>query len=105
VDVEGCNSSNPEIPAAFSVLAKLRPKFRNTLARCSTAASREPRWVCLEDMNADELAAYDYGCAGANAAILAILDGKDTGAGVSNGPWESIRRRLLALVRQPAASR
>jgi hypothetical protein len=56
-------------------------------------------------MNADELAAYDYGCAGANAAILAILDGKDTGAGVSNGPWESIRRRLLALVRQPAASR
>lgn len=58
----------------------------------------EPRWGCLEGMNADELAAYDYGCAGANAAILAILDGKDTGAGVANEPWESIRRRLLALV-------
>lgn len=68
------------------------------------AASGEPRWVCLEGMNADELAAYDYGCAGANAAILSILDGKDTGAGVSNEPWESVRRRLLALVRRPAAS-
>ena len=68
------------------------------------ASGERPRWVCLEDMNPDELAAYDYGCAGANDAILSILDGKDTGAGVANEPWEGIRRRLLALVQKPAAS-
>ena len=53
---------------------------------------------CLETMNADNLRGYDYGCAAANAAVLRVLDGKDTGVGVSDEPWETIRRRLLALL-------
>lgn len=32
-----------------------------------------------------------------------ILDGKDSGAGVSNEPWESTRRRLLELVERAAS--
>ena len=60
----------------------------------------EPRWVCLDGMNADELAAYDYGCASAHSAITNVLNGKDTGEGVKNEPWESVRRSLLELVAQ-----
>lgn len=60
--------------------------------------NREPRWICLEGMNQDELDAYDYGCAGMMDALKRILDGKDNGAGVSGEPWESLRRRVIALV-------
>jgi len=65
---------------------------------CTVIHENETRWVCLEGMNADELAAYDYGCAGMNAALQRILDGKDDGSGMSNEPWETLRRRVLALV-------
>ena len=30
--------------------------------------------------------------------IHSLLDGKDDGSGVSNDPWESLRRRLLNLI-------
>lgn len=32
--------------------------------------------------------------------INEILDGRDDGSGVANEPWESTRRRLLALSRK-----
>lgn len=41
---------------------------------------------------------YDQGSAECMAAVQQILDGKDRGDGVAREPWESIRRRLIALV-------
>lgn len=41
---------------------------------------------------------YDQGSAECMASVQEILDGKDRGDGVANEPWESIRRRLIALV-------
>jgi hypothetical protein len=62
------------------------------------ATTEMPRWVCLEGMNKDELDAYDYGCRGMEHALRQVLEGKDTGEGVSVEPWESLRRRVLALM-------
>lgn len=54
-------------------------------------------------MTASEFQAYEYGESLGIAAVTDILDGKDTGAGASNEPWNTVRRRLLALVQnQPA---
>lgn len=58
----------------------------------------QPRWICLEGMNRDELAAYDYGATSAEQAVKRILDGQDKGDGCSNEPWETLRQRLLTLV-------
>lgn len=60
--------------------------------------SYQPRWVCLEGMNRDELAAYDYGASSAEQAVKRILDGQDKGEGCANEPWETLRQRLLTLV-------
>ena len=60
--------------------------------------SYQPRWVCLEGMNRDELAAYDYGATSAEQAVKRILDGQDKGEGCANEPWETLRQRLLTLV-------
>lgn len=60
----------------------------------------EPEFVCLEGMSVGELAAYDYGCACMQAALQAILDGKDTGEGVANHPWQGLRQRVLAVMRE-----
>ena len=57
----------------------------------------EMGWI-IDGATKGELAAYDAGCAEGTAAVIRILDGKDTGAGVSHEPWESLRRRLIALV-------
>ena len=53
----------------------------------------------LEAANKGEIAAYDYGCEGMMAALQDVLDGKDDGAGVANEPWQSLRERVLQLVR------
>lgn len=60
--------------------------------------SYQPRWICLDGMNRDELAAYDYGATSAEQAVKRILDGQDKGDGCSNEPWETLRQRLLTLV-------
>lgn len=52
----------------------------------------------LDGATKGELAAYDYAVASHCAAVLDILDGKDTGAGACNEPWASVRLRLLNLV-------
>jgi len=44
---------------------------------------------------------HDEACTILCQKVNAILDGKDTGRGVANDPWESTRRRLLALVAAP----
>lgn len=54
---------------------------------------------CIETMNAENLRGYDYGCLASNVAVARIIDGTDTGEGVANEPWESLRRRLLQVVR------
>lgn len=43
---------------------------------------------------------YDQGSCECMAAVQEILDSKDKGEGVSNEPWESLRRRLITLVAQ-----
>lgn len=58
----------------------------------------EMGWI-IEGGTAGELAAYDQGCGEMMAALERILDGKDDGAGVANPPWEPLRRRVLALVK------
>jgi hypothetical protein len=60
--------------------------------------SYQPRWICLEGMSRDELAAYDYGATSAEQAVKRILDGQDKGDGCANEPWETLRQRLLTLV-------
>ena len=56
-------------------------------------------WV-IDAATKGELAAYDQGSAECQQAVTKILDGKDTGAGTANPPWEPLRRRLIALVAQ-----
>lgn len=51
----------------------------------------------LDGMTKEEYEAYDYGCTSIIEAVTRILDGKDSGHGKANEPWESLRRRLLAL--------
>lgn len=57
----------------------------------------EPGWVCLEGMNLDEFAAYEYGCRQAEDAVWSVVDGKDQGQGSVNEPWKTLRERLLRL--------
>lgn len=52
----------------------------------------------LESANAGELEAYDQACAEGMDALRRVLDGEDTGTGLSNDPWESLRRRVLDLM-------
>ena len=44
---------------------------------------------------------HDEACTILCQKVNAILDGNDDGRGVANDPWESTRRRLLALVAAP----
>lgn len=67
--------------------------------------SYQPRWVCLEGMNRDELAAYDYGASSAEQAVKRILDGQDKGEGCANEPWEALRQRLITLVSEEQSLR
>jgi hypothetical protein len=61
----------------------------------------EMGWI-MESGTKGELAAYDQGCEECNHAVTRILDGKDNGHGVMREPTETLRRRLLELVRAPA---
>jgi hypothetical protein len=42
-----------------------------------------------------------YGCM---AAVIDILDGKDTGVGACNEPWQSVRMRLIGMVKRQASA-
>lgn len=55
-------------------------------------------WM-IEAASKGELAAYDEGCAQMMAALKNVLDGKDKGEGACNEPWESLRRRVVTLVK------
>lgn len=59
----------------------------------------DPFWISIDGMTKSELDAYDYGVTQAIAAVTRILDGKDTGQGTANQPWESLRRKLIELVK------
>lgn len=76
----------------------------NDMDRRKEGLMEKDPWVCIEGMTPSELDAYDYGVMGAVNAIDNILSGKDTGEGVSNEPWESRRRKLIALVNAPKAT-
>jgi hypothetical protein len=67
--------------------------------------NEETRWTTINDMNKDELAAYDCGCSEMMGALQKILEGKDDGAGTSNPPWEPLRRSVLRLVGEAREAR
>lgn len=71
--------------------------WRAWLARASITGLTPMGWV-IDAATEGELAAYDDGCNGMMASLKRILDGEDKGAGVANEPWESLRRRVIALV-------
>lgn len=54
----------------------------------------------LEAATEGERAFYDLATAQAMQAVVAVLYGVDTGAGVASEPWESVRRSLLKLISQ-----
>ncbi|MFN9475140.1 hypothetical protein [Acidovorax sp.] len=58
----------------------------------------------IEAATEAELVAYDAAAHQMCAAVLAVLDGRDTGAGSNHEPWGTVRRRLVDLVSQDAAS-
>lgn len=62
----------------------------------------EPNWICLEGMNEDEFAAYEYGSKSCLDAVKRVLDGEDKGEGDCNPPWQPVRARLLELLEEKA---
>lgn len=58
--------------------------------------------VCLDTMTKEEYEAYDYGCTSIIEAVTRVLDGLDSGHGTANEPWETLRRRLLAVSQAPS---
>jgi hypothetical protein len=54
----------------------------------------------LDAANKGELAAYDYAAQNMCVAVWEILNGKDTGHGICNEPWQSLRVQLLELVKE-----
>lgn len=73
-------------------------EFDGLQSRRGTGLDPEMGFI-LEGANKGELAAYDQACAEANAAVQRVLDGKDTGQGVCNESWATLRERLRELVR------
>lgn len=68
----------------------------------TTEADEAAMALAAEDMgNPAWWRGHDEACTILCQKVNAILDGKDTGRGVANDPWESTRRRLLALVAAP----
>lgn len=43
---------------------------------------------------------HDHTIAVVCQKLTEMLDGRDSGAGVANEPWEGVRRRILDLVAQ-----
>lgn len=84
-----------------AAIAALRASLALPAEDGRTGLDPEIGWI-MEAATKGELAAYDAGCAGMMAALQHILDGEDTGAGVANEPWESLRLRVLRLVALPA---
>ena len=81
--------------------ATLRAEVERLAAQSAPTGLTEMGWI-IDAATKGELAAYDQGCDECQQAVTKILDGKDTGAGTANAPWELLRRRLLALVAQSA---
>ena len=91
-----------------SALKLAKKKDTEVRSLCVAASSPPPReekqtgltdmgWI-IEGATKGELAAYDAGCDGMMAALRKILDGKDVGFGHAKEPWETLRRRVIALV-------
>lgn len=68
----------------------------------TTEADEAAMALAAEDMgNPAWWRGHDEACTILCQKVNAILDGNDDGRGVANDPWESTRRRLLALVAAP----
>ena len=79
--------------------ATLRAEVERLAAQAAPTGLTDMGWV-IDAATKGELAAYDQESAECQQAVTKILDGKDTGAGTANPPWEPLRRRLIALVAQ-----
>jgi len=85
----------------LEAVTALRAEVERLAAQSAPTGLTEMGWI-IDAATKGELAAYDQGCDECQQAVTKILDGKDTGAGTANAPWELLRRRLLALVAQSA---
>jgi hypothetical protein len=65
----------------------------------STAASCNSVPFEIEAATEGQLVAYEAAAHQMCAAVMAVLDGRDTGAGSNHEPWGTVRRRLVDLVR------
>lgn len=81
----------------LEAVTALREEADRLAAQAAPTGLTDMGWV-IDAANEGELAAYDQGCAECQQAVAKILDGKDTGDGTANPPWELLRRRLIALV-------
>lgn len=63
----------------------------------AVAASCNSGGFEIEAATEAQLVAYDAAAHQMCAAVMAVLDGRDTGAGSNHEPWGTVRRRLVGL--------
>lgn len=64
----------------------------------TVAASCHSGAFDIETATEAQLVAYDAATHQMCAAVMAVLEGRDTGAGSNHEPWGAVRRRLVGLV-------
>ncbi|MBX9623826.1 MAG: hypothetical protein K2X82_08420 [Gemmataceae bacterium] len=57
----------------------------------------DPLFDCTDAAHPAWWRGHDYTAAAFCREVTGILDGRDDGRGVANDPWETVRRRLLAM--------
>lgn len=90
-----CDSTNVWIRLAFEGAMEMRDRFTGWMP--VPAEGGEIMQFMLEAANEGEWAAYEHGCRSCEVAVANILDGNDTGAGSTNEPWNTLRKRLLEM--------
>jgi hypothetical protein len=85
---EKLDAANLWVREAFNGAMKIRDRY--------TGNDPEMGFI-LEGANEGELAAYDYGCRSAEAAVAAVLEDKHR-SGSCNQPWQALRERLWVLI-------
>ena len=58
----------------------------------------DPRWDMTDAAHPAWWRGYDYGAQTTIREVAALLDGKTNERGISQEPWESLKRRLFTFV-------
>lgn len=80
----------PMYEAMEAEIAELRAAVRQDDPECDGTDAAHPAWW----------RGMDHGVVATIAGVKRILDGEDDGRGVASEPWESLRRRLLVMVKK-----